>query len=442
MNKTTTPGRTCSRSHDTASPKRRAALAAVLAGASLLFDGCGDSNRDSAAAAKGGGDRPAAPVTAPAAPSAPAAPPVASVPGDAATPFALPTGAGAAAAAPATPADEAWAAFEKAFGTPPRPPEGWSDKRPTEEEIAAFQKKTGEAAEKVADLARDFYVKFASDPRVPEARAHELRLLDVAVKMGHTNAAEKLAKAEKERLADPALSEDQRLELRMMAAQRSAEALISQGEEKAKAALADSARELIKEFPKREEPYQLLLSLVSDGPADEARATAKALLGGEIPESVREAAQGLMNRLERVGKPVDVQFTSVDGRKVDLTKMQGKVVLVDFWATWCGPCVAELPNVKAAYEKLNPKGFEIVGISFDQKKDALESFVAKEKMPWPQYFDGKGWGNELGQRFGISAIPAMWLIDKKGNLRDLAARDGLEEKVTKLLAEADAPAAK
>jgi thiol-disulfide isomerase/thioredoxin len=109
--------------------------------------------------------------------------------------------------------------------------------------------------------------------------------------------------------------------------------------------------------------------------------------------------------------------------------------LIDFWATWCGPCVGELPHVKEAYEKLHSKGFEIVGISFDQSQDKLEKFVAQEQMEWPQYFDGKGWGNKYGQEFGIHGIPTMWLVDKKGNLRDLEARGALEEKVTKLLAE-------
>lgn len=404
---------------------RPAALAAVLAGASLLLSGCGDSGKDAAASS---GGQPAAATTAPIASEA------------SATPFVMPESG--TPAAPLTPADEAWAAFEKSFSSPPPAPAAWDEKRPTDEEVAAFQKTRGEAAEKVADLAHDFHTKFASDPRAGDARMQELELLGAAVKMGHTNALPKLEKLEQARLADATLPEDERLGLRMMIAQRTAVALLPEGEDKAKASMADSARKLIVDFPKREEPYQLLLSMVSDGPADVARAAAQSMTGADVPESVKEAAKGLLERLDRVGKPVDIQFTSLDGRSIDLTKMQGKVVLVDFWATWCGPCIAELPNVKAAYDKHHPNGFEILGISFDQKKEALESFVAKEKMTWPQYFDGKGWENELGQRYGITAIPAMWLIDKQGNLRDLAARENLEEKVAKLLAEPDAAAAK
>ena len=92
-----------------------------------------------------------------------------------------------------------------------------------------------------------------------------------------------------------------------------------------------------------------------------------------------------------------------------------------------------MPSVKKTYKKLNPKGFEIIGISLDTKESALKRFIEKENMPWPQFFDGKGWSNGLAKKHGIRSIPAMWLVDKQGNLVDLNARANLEQKVEDLL---------
>jgi peroxiredoxin len=143
-------------------------------------------------------------------------------------------------------------------------------------------------------------------------------------------------------------------------------------------------------------------------------------------------ATGLLSL--RADPAPDIKFTATDGTRIDLSTMRGKVVLIDFWATWCPPCRGEVPNVVAAYQKYHAQGFEIIGISLDQNKDALEQFTKQNGMVWPQYFDGLVWNNMISQANGIDSIPAMWLIDKQGNLVTKDGRDDLAGQVGKLLA--------
>jgi thiol-disulfide isomerase/thioredoxin len=122
------------------------------------------------------------------------------------------------------------------------------------------------------------------------------------------------------------------------------------------------------------------------------------------------------------------------GKPLAIANYKGKVVLIDFWATWCGPCRAELPNVIATYKKYHNQGFEIIGISLDQDQAKLTGFTKSMNMTWPQYFDGQGWGNKLAVKYGMESIPATYLLDGNGKIigRDLRG-DELTQAVAKAL---------
>jgi thiol-disulfide isomerase/thioredoxin len=141
-----------------------------------------------------------------------------------------------------------------------------------------------------------------------------------------------------------------------------------------------------------------------------------------------------------IGKPVELKFTdAISGQKWDMTANRGKVVLIDFWATWCGPCREKLPELMDLYQKYHVKGLEIIGVSLDDPEakgglKKLKDFVEKKKMPWPQYHQGHGWESTFSSGWGIMGIPTTFLIDKQGNLRVVNEKN-LRERIESLLAE-------
>ncbi len=342
---------------------------------------------------------------------------------------------------PAAEESRAWREIVKALETlqaPAVPPE-WQTQEPSKEEMAAFQKQQGDLAARTADQAKAFYTKFPNHEKAPDARKIEFDLINLTVQMGNTNRAEQLEAMEQSLLKDPSFSEDERLELRKQKLLRTMEARGDDIDPATLGELEKGVRALQQDFPNRPEVAVPMLQvaeglLAQDEPA-RSRALAREIVKGEADNDVKAAAQGMLDKIDRVGKPLVLKFTAVDGRQVDLEQLKGKVALVDFWATWCGPCMRELPNLKTAYEKLHPKGFEIIGISLDQEKAALERVVAREQLTWPQAFDHDDAAQTFAEEFAITSIPTMWLVDKKGVLRDLNARENLPEKVEKLLAE-------
>ena len=148
-------------------------------------------------------------------------------------------------------------------------------------------------------------------------------------------------------------------------------------------------------------------------------------------------AEKAQDAMFAAGKPFpDFAVSGLDGKPLSVGALKGKVVLVDFWATWCGPCRGELPNVIATYQKHHGGGFEIIGVSLDSDRDKLDAFLKQtDGMTWPQYFDGQGWQNKLATKYGVESIPFAVLIGPDGNILGKELRgEALEHAVAAALA--------
>ncbi len=130
----------------------------------------------------------------------------------------------------------------------------------------------------------------------------------------------------------------------------------------------------------------------------------------------------------------DIALNNPEGKEITLSSFRGKVVLVDFWASWCGPCRKEMPNVVKAYAKFKNKGFEIFGVSLDQEKDRWIEAIAKDGITWPQVSDLKQWQSEVVPLYSIQSIPYTILLDKEGKIlaKNLRGED-LEKKLAEVL---------
>jgi thiol-disulfide isomerase/thioredoxin len=176
--------------------------------------------------------------------------------------------------------------------------------------------------------------------------------------------------------------------------------------------------------------------------AKQAYATLSVTLAKSSDERIQQMAakfDGVLRRLDLPGNPIEITGTLLDGTPFNQASLEGQVVLVDFWATWCGPCIAELPNVLEQYKKYHARGFEVIGISLDEDKKALVDFVNERKIPWPILFEqseGSGWNHPMATKYGISGIPTVILVGRDGRVVSLDVRgEKLGQALDKLFAE-------
>jgi peroxiredoxin len=170
------------------------------------------------------------------------------------------------------------------------------------------------------------------------------------------------------------------------------------------------------EYAVARQVYQTLLERYADSP------------------TLRQKVAGEFARLDKIGKPAPaVVAKDVAGATFRLDSLKGKYVLIDFWATWCAPCVAELPRLRAAYDAYKDRGFEVVGVSLDESKTAVTDFVKARAIPWRQLHNASC-DADMVEAFGVGTIPATFLIDPQGTVVRLELRGpALEQALAKLL---------
>ena len=139
----------------------------------------------------------------------------------------------------------------------------------------------------------------------------------------------------------------------------------------------------------------------------------------EIRKDVR--FEKLIKRMKNkigLGKAIiNFEAKDITGKMISPGLFINKVVLIDFWATWCLPCMKEMPNLKEIYNDFNNKGFELISISLDTEKNKLTKFIKEFNPPWPIVYNGKGFDDEIAMLYKVKDLPSVWLVDKKGILR-------------------------
>lgn len=191
--------------------------------------------------------------------------------------------------------------------------------------------------------------------------------------------------------------------------------------------ISNQPKETLKVFEKLEKQYPDSYSVL-----DELARIHERLGNSDFAEEYRDKADPMS---ELVGKVVpDFTATDLDGKPISLEQYRGKVVLLDFWAVWCGPCIAEMPNVKRVYNSYKDQGFDIIGVSLDTDETRLRNYLQANDIPWRQIFSGQKWNSPLAKQYHIRSIPAPWLIARDGTLISREARGAkLEQLVVEAL---------
>ncbi len=205
--------------------------------------------------------------------------------------------------------------------------------------------------------------------------------------------------------------------------------------------------EFLKLAPKDPRAENLLGTAANVTKDEKKKAELLERLNKDFPNSDLAGMFASHSKKDSIGKPFALHFANaIDDTPISMKSLKGKVVVIDFWATWCGPCVAEMPKMKELYAKYKDQGVEFIGVSLDRSKDeggldSLKKFVKEREIGWPQYYQGDYWNSKFSKSWGVNSIPCVFVVDADGNLYSTEARGKLEELIPSLLQKAKAKVA-
>ncbi len=332
--------------------------------------------------------------------------------------------------------------FEFIDGLGEMEPEGKSD-----EEVIVHQRKIFRTARNAADKILTMDI---TDDQAVEATFYKLQAMQYLRELGEPGAAEQFSKA-----IDVAVS-DHRPKVTEIGMKFKIEMgfnMWGKLNDAQRNEVVDALIQFILKGTPDESKLQMITSVVEYIGDAGGAAQAKRLLDAAIPlfenaqnpelQEYVPALKGMARRMALPGNPIVLEGTLLDGSQFDWSSYRGKVVLVDFWATWCGPCLAEIPNMLKLYEQYHDKGFDVVGISLDSKREDTENTIKEMGIPWVTLFNHeetqRGWDHPIAAYYGIQGIPRAILVDQQGNVVTMLARGpNLERQLKRLLGEPQA----